>query len=569
MIISANDLADGARLEADVCIVGSGAAGITLALSLSGQGLDILLVESGSVEADDSTQALYAGEVADERMHSPPDRYRQRRYGGSTTIWGGRCMPFDPQDFDVRPWVPYSGWPISYDEVARYYPAAARLAEIGHPEFDADTMRHGTPPPLFKGFRSDSLEQRSLERFSCPTNFGARYGRRLEVAPDVRVLMNANCVDVDVERDGEAVTGMSLATLAGKKLRVLTRRVVLAAGGLEVPRLLLNSRSSHAAGLGNRHDVVGRYYMCHMAGNTGRLSVDMPLADVHHGYFKSDDGVYCRRRLSLTAQEQRRLQVGNVVARLHFTAIADPRHRNGVLSGLYLAKNLISYEYGKRLNDGVNSGLKVGARHLMNIVADPVDTAGFLGHWIRHRTLARRKFPSVILRNKTNTFSLDVHGEQVPQPDSRVQLCGERDPLGMQRIRVDWRYHRDDIDTIARTLEVFASEFQRDGRLNLALDRERLEEDMTRFGAYGGHHIGTARMGADPRTSVVDVNSQVHGVAGLYVAGSATFPTSSQANPTLHIVAMALRLAEHLRQDLVPKRRPVQAEPVPSIQGAY
>lgn len=550
MIVEALTIAPGHTMEADICVVGAGAAGITLALELSSAGHRVLLMESGGMKLDEQTQALYVGEVADERMHSPPDKYRQRRFGGSTNIWGGRCMPFDPIDFENRDYIPNSGWPIGYDELAPYYSKANRLVEAGDFEYDGDRAFPEVGNAMFAGFRSEKVLTRGLERFSCPTNFAVRYYRRLEVAPNVTVVLGANCVNLTLSGDGAVATGGEFATAAGTRFSVKARKTVLATGGLEVPRILLASRDVHRDGIGNAHDVVGRYYMCHIAGNAGVLTANMPLTAVQHDYLVSPDGVYCRRRLALTEAQQREHGIGNVVARLHFPRIADPRHRNGVLSGLYLAKNLISYEYGKRLNDGEYSGFGNYAKHLINIATDPVDTVRFLSNWVTKRTLAKRKFPSVILRNKTNVFSLDLHGEQVPQPESRVTLTNETDALGMRRVKVDWRYCRADIESVRRTLDIFSEEFSRDGRIQLDYDADRLEEDLTRFGAYGGHHIGTARMGSDPRTSVVNANSQVHGVHGLYVAGSAVFPTSSQANPTLSIVAMSLRLSKHLVADL-------------------
>jgi choline dehydrogenase-like flavoprotein len=89
------------------------------------------------------------------------------------------------------------------------------------------------------------------------------------------------------------------------------------------------------------------------------------------------------------------------------------------------------------------------------------------------------------------------------------------------------------------------------GHGTLDFDPERVEDGILRYGAYGGHHIGTARMGDAPASSVVDRNGRVHGMKNLYVAGSAVFTTSSQANPTLTIVALALRLAAHLRRPAV------------------
>lgn len=552
MIRNATDIPNGTRLQADVCIAGGGAAGISLALSLSGQGLRVVLLESGREGEHAPSQALYEGEVADERLHSPPDKYRQRRFGGSTAIWGGRCMPFDAIDFERRDWIDHSGWPISLDDLLPFYPEANRLAEAGEFDYDAATALPGIGP-LFAGFESDKVRTDGLERFSCPTDFGRRYARRLRVAPDIEVLLGANCTGVRLSADGRRVRALDVSTLEGHRFSVLPRVAVLAAGGLETARLLLASNDVEPAGVGNSHDVVGRYYMCHIAGNVGSLVVNGPVDAVRHGYERSPDGIYCRRRIALTPEVQRAEGLANAVARLHFPRITDPRHRNGVLSGLYLARRFISYEYGKRLNDGTVVTPALMARHLLNVATDPLDTAGFLAHWLRHRTLAERKFPSVILRNRSNRFSLEMHGEQVPRAESRVTLAEGRDPLGLPKLRVDWRYGAQDIDSLRRTLRILAQEFERSGTASLSIDEDRLEEDLTRFGAYGGHHVGTARMGSDPRTSVVDANARVHSVDNLYVAGSAIFPTSSQANPTLTLIATTLRLGHHLAQRLDPQ----------------
>lgn len=550
MILDANSIANEARLSADVCIVGGGAAGISLALALSGQGLQIVLLESGQDGLHDATQALYDGEVADEKLHSPPDKYRQRRFGGSTAIWGGRCMPFDAIDFERRDWVPASGWPISLDDLLPFYPEANRLAEAGRFAYVDKDAFGAHVPPMFRGFDSSVVRTDGLERFSCPTNFGRRYARRLRVASDIRVLLGANCTGLELVSHGRTLRAVEVTTLGGKRFSIDARTTVLAAGGLETARLLLASNDVAPGGIGNEHDVVGRYYMCHIAGNVGSLVIHGPTSNVRHGYEVAPEGIYCRRRIAISPEMQRRHGLANSVARLHFPRITDPRHRNGVLSGLYLARRFISYEYSKRLNDGMPPTLGLHARHLMNVVSDPVDTAAFLGHWLAKRTLAERKFPSVILRNRSNRFSLEMHGEQFPRAHSRVTLTDKRDAFGMPQLRVDWNYGREDIDSVARTLDLIAQELQRTGVGELTYDADRLEEDLMRFGAYGGHHIGTARMGHDPRTSVVDSNCRVHTVNNLFVAGSAVFPTSSQANPTLTLVAMSLRLAKHLGQRL-------------------
>ncbi len=546
MIADADTIEHGACLQADVCVVGGGPAGISLTLALSSRGLSVLLLESGRWTPDALTQSLYDGEVADERLHSPPDKYRQRRMGGSSAIWGGRCMPFDPLDFQRRSHVPHSGWPLGYEELLPYYRQANALAEAGRFSYQAPDTLGDQALPLIEGFDSPRVSTDGLERFSCPTNFGSRYAKRLHLAPDVQVLLGANCTALRLQADGRSVRKVDVATLSGRRFSVQARKTVLAAGGLETARLLLASNDVALAGVGNGHDVVGRYYMCHIAGNVGTLAVHGPTSRVRHGYELAPEGVYCRRRFSVRAAEQHRLGLCNAVARLHFPRITDPAHRNGVLSGLFLARKLISYEYAKRLNDGFQISPSIYARHFLNVVGDPLDTAAFLGHWLARRTFAERKFPSVILRNRTNHFSLEVHGEQIPRPDSRVVLTDKTDSLGMPQIQVDWRYSAGDIESVGRTLDVLAQEFDRTGVGQFNYSRDTLEEDLMRFGAYGGHHLGTARMGEDVRTSVVDAKCQVHSVRDLFVAGSAAFPTSSQANPTLTLIALSLRLGDEL-----------------------
>jgi len=547
MIHDARELDDGAALEAGLCIVGAGAAGITLALEYAGSGIEVLLLEAGGMHAERRTQALYAGTVADERLHSPLDSYRQRRFGGSTTIWGGRCMPFDAIDFEARDYVPHSGWPIGLDALSPFYPRANQLCEAGDFAYRAGAALPGDAAPMIEGFDERHFTADSLERFSRPTDFGARYRDLLRAAPNLRVLLHANVTSLRAAVDGSAVRELQIATLTGRRCTVRAARYVLAAGGLETVRLLLASRDIVPEGLGNRHGVVGRYYMCHIAGTLGRIHFARPPKAIHHGYERDADGIYCRRRLALRPAQQRALRVGNFIARLHHPRITDPAHRNAILSLLYLARPLIPYEYARRLHGTEYVGARDWVRHVGNVLRGPQQVLAFGVHMLRDRKLARRKFPSIIIRSSANLYSLDFHAEQQPNPSSRVTLGAQRDALGMPRLHVDWRYTAGDIETVSRAVALLATDFARQGLGRFDYRPEEVEAEATRYGAYGGHHIGTARMGSDPLRSVVDENCRVHGVRNLYLAGAATFATSSQANPTLTIVALALRLAAHLR----------------------
>jgi choline dehydrogenase-like flavoprotein len=559
MIDDGLELNDGETLHSDVCIVGAGAAGITLAVELAGKGIRVLVLESGGFKPEKDTQRLYEGAVADERLHSPPHRYRERRFGGSTTIWGGRCVPLDEIDFEKRDYLPESGWPIRRDELLPYYPRANELCEAGEFAYLAQSAFKRPLRPMIEGFCSENFSTDSLERFSCPTNFGVRYKQSLLNAPNVRVLLHSNLTALSFHPNGEAVQALVLRTLGGKTFKVVAAHVVLAMGGLEIPRLLLSSRDKWSKGVGNEHDVVGRYYMCHIAGTIGTLKQHGTQDHVWHGYDISDEGIYCRRRLALTPDTQRRLRLGNFVARLHHPRITDPQHRTAVLSALQLAKGLISYEYGKRLHGEEQITLRTWLSHIRNVLARPHEVLAFGHHMLRDRFLAARKFPSVIIKSTAGHYSLDFHAEQEPAPASRLSLSEDRDALGLQRLLVDWRYTPGDIVTVRESVRLFAMDIERSGLGTFEYDPQSIELEMSRYGAYGGHHLGTARMGTDRRTSVVDADCRIHGVSNLYVAGGAVFPTSSQANPTLTVVALACRLAAQLLRSVRNERPQVIA----------
>ncbi|RKP53609.1 FAD-dependent oxidoreductase [Pararobbsia silviterrae] len=549
MIVDAREIPAGTRLSADLCIVGAGAAGITLALALEDSGLDVIVLESGGDAPEPQTQQLYAGTVADTRLHPPPDSYRVRRLGGSTTLWGGRCMPLDPIDFETRDYIAQSGWPISLADLTPYYPHANALCEAGEFAYTAEHAFKQPLRPMIGGFASDVFQTNTLERFSCPTDFGRRYRARLAKGR-VRVLQHANVCGLPMQIDSTRQVGAAdVRVVGGAAFTVAARAYVLATGGLEVPRLLLSNPGPSGRGLGNAHDVVGRFYMSHLAGTIG--TIDLAAAEsVWHDYDVSEESVYCRRRLALRADAQHALRAGNFVARLHHPRIPDAGHGIGILSALYLARGIVPYEYAKRLyEEGVPGAEKSSTlAHVKNVLTGAPDTTRFVWNWLRRRTLAERKFPSVIVRPANLRFSLDFHAEQEPNRDSRVMLGEQTDALGMRRIHVDWRYTEQDVATVSRALAALASEIARSGVGRFTYDPEQVEAEMTRYGAYGGHHIGTARMGADPRTSVVNADCRLHEIDNVYVMSSAVFPTSGQANPTLTIVALALRLADHLRE---------------------
>src|SRR5579862_4159147 len=205
MFLDAHQIDDGATLEADVCVIGAGAAGLTIAHELAGSGLSVIVLAGGGRRRRRRDQALYRGTVIDPTQHSWADRFRERRYGGTTSIWGGRCVPYDDIDFETRPYVPHSGWPFGRGALDPYYARAAVYCEIGAPLFDAATALPDRPAALLPGFDSPAVTATSIERFSKPTEFGRLLERRLRAADRVRVVLDAHCIGLVGVPGGAAI----------------------------------------------------------------------------------------------------------------------------------------------------------------------------------------------------------------------------------------------------------------------------------------------------------------------------------------------------------------------------
>lgn len=541
------------RIEADLVIVGAGAAGITLALALADTRLQVILVEAGGPRYSAAAQAFYAGEAVDPAAHSPVDMYRRRVFGGSTTLWGGRCIPFDPVDLEERPWMEHARWPFGHEEVAPHIPRAMDILEAGAPEFCAREALGGQAPMVAGVIDEDVILDR-IERFSRPTDFGKRYREQLERAPNIRLFVNAPITQIRLSEDGTAAGIVFDA--GGNAIAVDAPRVVIAAGGIETPRLLLAGNSARPRGLGNEHDLVGRFYQCHLEGEVGRLRFLVPPERVRLDYERSHDGVYCRRYIWLSPEAQRRHRLAGLVVRPAHPGIVDPDHRDPVLSAMYLAKAFIVPEYARKMtalehqarSKRGGSAFAWHAAHFRNIVLGSPRLAAFAADWTQRRILASRKLPSVVLGDPRGLYPADVNGEQEPNRDSRIALGSERDALGIPRVRVSWRATEADYRRLLAGLQRIAKAFAKSDTVRLSLDGVDEAYLAKTIVPIGGHHVGTARMAEDPCHGVCDANGEVFSVPGLFVAGAAVFPTSSFANPTLTLVALTLRLAEHLKR---------------------
>ncbi len=545
MIIDASRTATGERISADACVVGSGAAGVTLALTLARAGQQVILLEAGGFKLTEASQDFFRGESVGHRNH-PLDELRQRQFGGTTGSWGGRCIPFDPVDFEQRDYIDHSGWPITYKEVSRYYPEALQWCHAGPAIFDAE---QAGVPPLIPGFQDGDVKTSLLERWSLPTDFGKAYRDELEKHPNIRVFINAPCTDIILDKKHQSVEEVQFT---GKQTtRISASNVILCTGGLETPRLLLNARSQQENGIGNERDQVGRYYMGHLVGVVSEILLNEGHTDVHESYSR-DHGVYVRRRITLDEDVQRARGLPNIGALLHYPLIANPEHGSALLSAMFFAKFSAALKrkmprsvMGPEV-EGISPKELIFA-HMRNVLTDMPSVLKYMPGFMWKRFVVKRRIPSLIPPNRSNRYPMFYHAEQTPNPQSRVMLSDQVDNLGMPRLKVDFRVKAGDVDKIIQAQQTIDAWLKKTGVGQLQFLSDNPADDISsQFAGGDGHFIGTTRMGEDPSDSVVDKDCRIHGIDNLYVASSAVFPTSGQANPTLTIVALTLRLADHL-----------------------
>ncbi len=541
MILDTSKL-DTDQLRCQVCIVGSGAAGIALALESGKEQLDVVLVAGGGYEQSDADRKLHEGTADPQGSHEPLEENRHRAFGGATKRWGGRLVPFDPIDFETRSFMPLSGWSISYGEVANRYPRAMTLCETVPDEFQqlSDSLQFDLPDTLGDG----AIETTTRERWSMPTDFGVRYREALAGSHHIRVLLGYHAVDLRLSKELDRVESIPLASRGGKPLRAYADVFILATGGIENARLLLASRSQIASGVGNRYDLVGRCYMSHTAGTYGfvRLKSAKKQKPVFYRLAKDRHGVYSRRRFRLSDQAQRELKVANIIAFPLRSEIDDPSHGDAVLSFLYLREALSRSDRGGQLT------WNLLAKHAGNCIFNhPLAWISVAKQvWLRSR---KPRLPFVLPYNSRAQDALFFQGEQAPNLDSRLLLGHEVDEFGVPRIQARIRFAEIDFVTVTEFYRQLDHGLRSADLGFLEYDEPGLEQFlgriMNRFNSFS-HHLGTTRMSANPRSGVVDSDCKVHSISNLYVSGGSVFPTSGHANPTLTILALTLRLADHL-----------------------
>lgn len=513
---------------ADICIIGAGAAGLTVARRLLAKGRSVILLESGGRDYEADVADLNRGENVGEDYYEL-GHSRLRFFGGTTAIWGGRCAELDAIDLERRDWVPHSGWPLDPAELQAWYREARPLFDLPPARDTADGLRAaGVPVPQFDPARLSTPVWAFDMRFN---RFAQESSADLIAHPRCEVVLHATATSIDAAPDGNRIEQVTARSLNGRRLTVRARAFVLAAGGIENPRLLLASNAVIPTGLGNQGDAVGRYFMEHPHARGGRIDNGRAWALLKA--FGRRHRVAGRDLAALIAPS-REVQREHGILNSSLTVVARQPERDAQFWGMR-AYSRIKHDMAPTRR---GRALWVTTKRLAGWAQRRVDP---LRPWLLHR-LGRVD------------IALLVRAEQAPNPDSRVLLSEERDALGMPRVKLDWRLGELDVRSVDRLVRTLGAELERLGLgrvepaawLSDPAGGWRTDPLISAHPIGGYHHMGTTRMSEDPRYGVTDARTRVHGLPNLYVAGSSLFPTSGWANPTLTIVALALRTAEDI-----------------------
>jgi choline dehydrogenase-like flavoprotein len=525
MLRDLNEIEPAEDIRADICVIGAGVAGQTLAMRLASAGRSVTLVESGGLEFNSKSQTLSDGDVSGEPYYDLISS-RLRLFGGTAAIWGGRCAELDPIDFEKRDYLPHSGWPIEKSDLQPYYDRAYEALGIQNPKAKPPRSKHRHD---LAWAQSEKLEigfwrfDENGERF---TNI-----ERGNLS-DVDILINATMTEMEVAESGE-VTGITVSSLGGRTAIIIADEYVLAAGAMETIRLLMGGVPNRPNGFGNDDDLLGRFFMEHPHARGGEIVSDrlkIPLRAMPR--MKWSKGQRFAAYLRLSEAEQRRQGVLNSAL-----SLAPRRHEGNTPELIRSMKEKLKHDLpSTRFWRTSYKGLKNFATRVRERI-DPWESV-----WAVKQPGSKRGLYAVI------------RAEQAPNPHSRIRLSPRKDQFGLPLADLDWQFSDIDKQSVRTLMQTLKAVVQDAGwgdvRLAKWLDQEVGKwhfDPLVSSHAIGGyHHMGGTRMSSNPKTGVVDANCKLFESPNLYIASSSVFPTGGWANPTLTIMALAERLADHL-----------------------
>ncbi|RYD22173.1 MAG: GMC family oxidoreductase [Spirochaetia bacterium] len=524
----------------DLCIVGSGPVGLALASDLARRGQRVLVLESGTRKSDPQIQLLSAADILDPSSHEDMAIAVARRLGGTSNLWGARCIPFDPIDFEDRDWI-NARWPIGYNDMAPWLPAAVDVTQSGAPVY-----REAIPSfvPSDTSFQCDALE-----RWANIQPAQVIHSDTIEHDTNIDLRTLATVTGIEFAENGCVEAVIVAHSLSGATSRVPVRQLVIATGGLEATRLLLAAQADESSRFGGENGPLGRYYMGHLCSEIADITLNNRLDEAFDFHIDAY-GSYVRRRLAAAPETQREHRLLNTTFWPIVPPIADSGHGSAILSLVYMAMRigplgrLLVAETIRRKQAPAASIFP----HIGNLVTGLPQATHFGIDFLRRRYLGTARVPGFFVHNRAHRYGLTFHAEQAPNAESRVKLIDRRDRLGLPQLRIDYRFSTQDIDSVVRSHDLLEGWLARTGmgRINYRVPRDARGEAVAAQCTHGTHHIGLSRMAADRRNGVVNGDLQTFDAPNLYIASTSVLPTSGQANPTLTAIALALRLSARL-----------------------
>lgn len=543
------DISKAEREAFDHCVMGSGPAGVIVALELARANKDIkiLLVEYGlpgqplKNDLDDSIQ------ISNLKNHHDPYECTNKGFGGSSATWGGRCVMYDEVDFLPRKIIGDDcTWDLSlFSEVGAFVPRTSAYFECGSGSFDLESSAGYRDTRISERFVKGDVTDTAVERWSMPTRFGTRYADEMESLPNLFLLEGFELRELPTE-EGKVQNATVRSVTSKTNHLIKASNYVLAAGTQETTRILLRNPTVFEA-LNGPPGSLGRYYQGHVSGKIASVRFTGDPKKTDYGFIREADGTFIRRRFQFSTEVLCRLNLLNTAIWLDNPLYFDPKHRSGAMSFMYLA--MITPILGKKLAPpaiahSVTKGKVTGIwSHVANILRGLPGSLVTPALTFYGRYCVKRKLPGVFLYSPENKYALHFHAEQIPDPDNRMRLDDDGETL-----IIDYRLTNSDVDSVIRCHELLDAELRRQGcgELEYWFDKDDLPAAIQEMSKDGIHQSGTTRIADSPEKGVLDRNLKVWGTENLYVCSASAFPTSGQANPTYFLGAFAVRLAHHL-----------------------
>ncbi|MEJ2295127.1 MAG: GMC oxidoreductase [Candidatus Lokiarchaeota archaeon] len=524
MIIDSSELPKNTTINSDVCIIGAGAAGLAIAQQLMHSNISVALYEGGGMEYDYKSQELYKGENLG-IPYPPLDSVRARYYGGTTNFWAGFVAEFSEREFEPRSWIPNSDWPIRKSDIDPYFEKAFSLCMHGSGEYRWDLQywldKLGIDSFPYNGdmfnFHITQIMKRTRPEYR---NFGLYLYKEISKSKNVTVYLNSNITELNTNPDGNTITSCDAYTLSGNYFSIKAKHYIVACGGIENARLLLASNSTIKSGIGNSSDMVGRYFCAHPSGVLGKLFIP--------GKKHPFENIFAKNTTKSGSKFTGEFQLSNKYTEKYN------------LTNCFIWLRPIEEPY---VSDGTRSAWTLKGKlpdhllyHLGNVINE-IDT------------IANRQYYKYIKETPVNEFEIQLTFESTPVYDSRVTLVNERDRFNKQLAGLDWELSDIDKNTLLKCAELFAKEMGQTGIGRVQI-KDDLSSEWPKYLWTVHHHCCTTRMSDDPSTGVVDKNCKVFSMDNLYIAGSSVFSSACIGRPTYLLVALDMRLADHISKRL-------------------